>query len=506
MRVRTTPSHASACYARDVRARTSVPFLVLCAVPPGVALLATLPACGGGKPRGPNVLLISIDTLRADHLGCYGYGRETSPAIDRIAREGALFEQHVSSSSWTLPTHAALFTGIYDSGHGCTDVDKALEPRFETIAERFQANGYATAGFFAGPFLHPAFGFGQGFDLYADCTSYGATVDAAKPEDWAKDGAANKASHQDVANPRTFDAFQRWFVAHEDQPFFAFLHLWDVHYDFTPPPPYDEMFDPGYTGWVTGENFFFDERIGPGMAKRDLEHLIALYDGEIAWTDTYVAKVRAELERAGVLEDTVIVITSDHGTEFFEHGWKGHRTTLYDEVVHVPLVVRYPKSIPAGVRVAAQTRSVDVAPTILALCDLGELRDVSGESLVPVLSDPARRAGPGARAISELDSVGRSLISVRDRDWKVIGDRLRATARTYDRRTDPREQRPIEDLASPFAVAAAQALELAGLELQRLAEAHAGESAGSAPPAGVQRHLQDLGYTGEDAPSRDGPR
>lgn len=469
-------------------------------------LLPFLAACGGGKPRGPNVLLISIDTLRADHLGCQGYGRETSPAIDRLAREGALFEQHVSSTSWTLPAHAALFTGLFDSGHGCTDVDKALESRFETIAERFQENGYATAGFFSGPFLHPAFGFGQGFDLYADCTSYGAALDAAKPVDWAKDDATRKASHEDIANPRTFDAFQRWFRGREDAPFFAFVHLWDVHYDFTPPPPFDTKFDPDYTGWVDGRNFFFDERIGPRMAKRDLDHLIALYDGEIAWTDTYVAKIRAELEQAGVLEDTVVVLTSDHGTEFFEHGWKGHRTTLYDEVVHVPLVVRWPGSVPAGVRVAAQTRSVDVAPTILALCGLEPLRDVSGASLLPLLSDASLRRGPGAHAISELDSVGRSLVSVRDPGWKIIGDRLRATARTFDLASDPGEHRPVDDPASPFVVAAARALEMAGLELQRLSAAHAGESAGSAPPEGVQRHLQDLGYTGEGSSPRDGPR
>lgn len=499
MRACRAPPVARACYARGVRALVLVPVLV-------VPLAAVFCACRDAKPHAPNVLLISIDTLRADHLGCYGYGRATSPNLDRLAREGTLFEQQVSSSSWTLPAHASIFTGLSDTGHGCTDVDKALEPRFETVAERFHSNGYATAGFFSGPFLHPAFGFGQGFDLYEDCTSYGAALDAAKPVDWAKDDATRKASHEDVANPRTFEAFQRWFGAWDEKPFFAFVHFWDVHYDFTPPPPFDTRFDPDYTGWVDGRNFFFDERVGPKMAKRDLDHLIALYDGEIAWTDTFLAKIRDELERAGVLDDTVIVITADHGTEFFEHGWKGHRTTLYDEVIHVPLVVRYPKSFPAGMRVAAQTRSVDLAPTLLDLCGLGELRDVSGTSLLPLLRDPVLRTGAGSRAISELDSVGRSLLSVRDERWKVIGDRLSATARTYDLHADAGEHRPIADPASPLVTAGAQALEQAGAELQRVAAAHAGASAGSAPPAEVQKHLDDLGYTGQDAPPRDGPR
>lgn len=472
-------------------------------------LLLALPlaasACRDAAPRRPNVLLVSIDTLRADHLGCYGYGRTTSPHLDRLAREGTLFEQHVSSSSWTLPAHAAIFTGLSDSGHGCTDVDKALEPRFETLAERFQSNGYATAGFFAGPFLHPGFGFGQGFDLYADCTAYGDRVDADDPARWANAEATRRASHEDVANPRTFAAFESWFAGRGDEPFFAFVHLWDVHYDFTPPAPYDRMFDPDYTGWVDGRNFFFDERVGPDMAARDLQHLIALYDGEIAWTDTYVAKLRGALERAGVLDDTVIVITADHGTEFFEHGRKGHRTTLYDEVIHVPLVVRYPKRFPAGVRVAAQTRAVDVAPTLLDVCGLDALPDVSGESLLPLTGDAARRSGAGLRAVSELDSVGRSLLSVRDERWKVVGDRLRATTRTFDRRNDPRELRPIEDAASPLVVDALRALESAGVELERLAAAHAGASSGSAPPAEVQKHLDDLGYTGDGPTPPDDP-
>lgn len=463
-----------------------------------LALIAlALAACGEPEPRRPNVLLVSIDSLRADHLACYGYGRPTSPALDRIAAEGALFEQHVSSSSWTLPAHAALFTALHDSGHGCTDADKALAPRFETLAERLAEHGYATAGFYSGPFLHPAFGLAQGFETYADCTS------AAEPSAPTAPGldAANRASHADVANPRTFAAFQRWFAARDERPFFAFVHLWDVHYDFTPPPPYDRLFGPDYEGWVDGRNFFFDERIRPGMDARDLERLIALYDGEIAWTDAYVARIRDELERAGVLDDTLIVVTADHGTEFFEHGWKGHRTTLYDEVIHVPLIVRFPRAVEAGTRVAAQTRAVDVAPTILDLCRVEPFADVSGSSLLGLLRDPAARAGPGHRAISELDSVGRSLISVRDAQWKVIGDRLRATTRTYDRVADPREARPIADPSAALVQASLRALEAAGLELQALAAVHAGEHAAARPPPEVDRQLRDLGYTGDEPPA-----
>jgi arylsulfatase A-like enzyme len=478
----------------------------------GIAVLslALLAGCSDAPVRRPNVLLVSIDSLRADHLSCYGYARRTSPALDQLAQEGALFEQHVSSTSWTLPSHAAIFTGLFDSGHGCTDADKALEPRFDTLAERLKDHGYQTAGFFAGPFLHPGFGFAQGFDHYVDCTSQaGIAAAAAKPGQ----NASNRASHTDVANPRTFDAFQSWFAGRDERPFFAFVHLWDVHYDFTPPAPYDRLFDPDYQGWVTGRDFFFDDRIGPQMDSRDLAHLIALYDGEIAWTDTFLARIRERLEQAGILDDTLIVVTSDHGTEFFEHGWKGHRTTLYDEVLHVPLVVRYPARVPAGVRVAAQSRSVDVAPTILDLCSVAPFADVSGTTLAAFFRDAAIRSGPGARAISELDSVGRSLLSVRGTDWKVIGDRLRATTRTYDLRADPGEQSPIPDPDSPLVQTSLQALDEVGTELLRVAGIHAGESSGSKPPAEIEAQLRDLGYTGEDpgaatrgGAARTGPR
>jgi arylsulfatase A-like enzyme len=249
------------------------------------------------------------------------------------------------------------------------------------------------------------------------------------------------------------------------------------------------------------------------MDSRDLAHLIALYDGEIAWTDTFLARIRERLEQAGILDDTLIVVTSDHGTEFFEHGWKGHRTTLYDEVLHVPLVVRYPARVPAGVRVAAQSRSVDVAPTILDLCSVAPFADVSGTTLAAFFRDAAIRSGPGARAISELDSVGRSLLSVRGTDWKVIGDRLRATTRTYDLRADPGEQSPIPDPDSPLVQTSLQALDEVGTELLRVAGIHAGESSGSKPPAEIEAQLRDLGYTGEDpgaatrgGAARTGPR
>lgn len=241
---------------------------------------------GGNSPVGragvPNVLLISIDTLRADHLRCYGYPRDTSPAIDRLASQGVLFEWHISSSSWTLPAHAAIFTSLPDSVHGCYESDRRLSDELTTLAERFRAADYRTVGFFAGPYLHPAFGLGQGFDDYQDCTSYHETLENQPASKWAMDPTVMRRSHADVTNPTVFEAFHRWLAEHHERPFFMFVHFWDCHFDFIPPEPYRHRFDPDYAGDITGENFFFDPRVNAALPKRDIEHLEALYDGEIA--------------------------------------------------------------------------------------------------------------------------------------------------------------------------------------------------------------------------------
>jgi arylsulfatase A-like enzyme len=405
-----------------------------------------LTTCSQAPDKPVNVLLISIDMLRPDHLGCYGYARNTSPNIDKLASEGVVFENHISSSSWTLPAHAALFTSMPDSLHGVTDTDKKLCDRAVTLAQRFARAGYSTVGLFSGPYLHPAFGLGRGFAAYVDCCTNRDELDHNPPEKWAMDENAMKKSHQDITNPTVFGMFERWLAARGDKPFFTFVHMWDVHFDFIPPPPYDKQFDPDYAGKVDGSNFFFNDAINAKMDKRDLDHVIALYDGEIAWTDMFIGRMRDALEKAGVLENTVIVLTSDHGTEFFEHGDKGHRKTLYDEVVRIPLIVRYPKRLAGRTRVSEQTRIIDVGPTVLELANVGVPNNVLGESLVPLVDKPGTPRH--RRAISELMSVGRKMRTVRTLQWKFFDDMGRDTFYYYDLKNDPREQKRLTDAQS----------------------------------------------------------
>lgn len=459
-----------------------------------VPVLVALGACSQEEQR-PNVILISIDSLRADHVGCYGYERPTTPNLDRFAAEGVRFNEHISSSSWTLPAHASLFTSVPDSVHGCVESDGvALSPRFTTLAERFKSAGYSTAGFYAGPYLHGAFGLGQGFDEYRYVAEDAAEFGAAEVKRWGLDPRAHARTHKGVTNPQVHDAASAW-LAKQDGPFFLFLHFWDVHYDFTPPAPWDTRFNPGYTGPVTGENFFFDRSIRPDMPGADRQQLLALYDGEVGWTDSFLGHLRGELEDLGLDGNTVLAITSDHGTEFFDHGGKGHRTTLYEELIRVPFVLWYPTSLGAAV-VDVQTRSIDVGPTLLEIADLAPPSDSSASSLLDLARGGALEFDN--LAVSELYSVGNRLRSVRDGKTKVLLDENQPDAplRWYDLSFDPSEQRARRDFDEGVGQMAHQNFLKAQAQLLEAVAARPGAPTSASLPPSVLEALRANGYLG----------
>jgi arylsulfatase A-like enzyme len=326
----------------------------------GAALAVALGTIWRAQPPAaagtPNIVLVSIDSLRSDHVHAYGYARETTPTIDQLARDGVLFQTVVSPTSWTLPAHLTMLTSLPPEEHGVVRDGMRLRNDATTLTEVLWQAGYATAGFVSAPYLDADYGFSQGFDYYDDYT-------IAKWDQFS--------SHHGITSPSllriTSDWLEQWDARGRERPFFLFVHMWDVHYDYTPPPPYDSLFDPDYTGTVTGENYEFGSQVYLGMDPRDLQHIIALYDGEIRYTDLYLGKLVQRLRDLGVFDNTIVVVTADHGDEFFEHGHKGHRKTLYDESVLVPLVIRYPAKLPAGQRVESQVRLMDVGPTVLTL-------------------------------------------------------------------------------------------------------------------------------------------
>lgn len=413
------------------------------------ALLAAL-AAGGCSGRGapPNCLILMVDTLRPDHMGCYGYFRDTSPAMDRLAGEGALFENAFSTTSWTLPAHAALFTSLFDTVHSTILDGKPLNEKRLTLAEVLKGQGFRTAGFYTGPYLSYFFGLSQGFDTYENCAS-------EKTDDWLSNGdgflKAHRLSHKDITSPRLLDRALRWMEENRQQPFFLFLHFFDVHYDYIPPPPFDKKFDPHYKGKMDGKNYYFKKAIHKKMNPRDLDHIKALYDGEIAFVDLHIGRLLQKMEEWNILNRTLIVLLGDHGEEFFEHGGKGHRQSLYDEVIRIPLIFRLPSVLPQKTRVSSPVRIIDVMPTVLEILRAPLPDEAMGASL---LNSMMEGTGPDLPIFAELHLWNTRLYTFRTPKSKVILDWDRDRCVIFDLQRDPEEGHP----ASPFRSLQGQAM------------------------------------------------
>ena len=402
---------------------------------------AALAGLGGGPgpPRidaaaglaGPNILLVSIDSLRSDHLHAYGYPRQTSPAIDALAGEGVLFQTAVSDTSWTLPAHMTILTALPQHQHQVSVDRRRLSPSALTLAEVLADSGYSTVAFVSGPYLRAEYGFHQGFDHYDD---YQALT------------LLNEATSS-VTSPILLGLVQSWLrdwdLSGRRKPFFVFLHMWDVHYDYIPPSPYDELYDPGYQGPITGENVTSSPAIHREMDSGDLEHLIALYDGEIRYTDHHLGLLFRHLSQMNALDNTIIAITSDHGEAFFEHGFKTHRHTLYDELILVPLVIRYPAKIPAGRIVGQQVRLLDLAPTLLSLAEVKPPPDfgMTTGPHAPTDLSPLINGEPDFPSLPAFGELEETQSSVRTDTLKLIVARENPdSARLYDLTQDPKEQ------------------------------------------------------------------
>ena len=225
----------------------------------------------------------------------------------------------------------------------------------------------------------------------------------------------NSISHEDITGNKIYDAFSNWFgKIDRNKPYFAFVHLWDVHYDYIPPPPYDKLYDPHYQGNMSPSFNSDNKRLGPDMCTRDLEHLIALYDGEISWTDFILGKIINLLEESNDLKNTMIIITSDHGEEFLEHGKLAH-DDLYDELVRVPLIIFYPKKFPKS-RVELPISHIDLLPTILDVAAIKTPDKIQGKSILNLMN----KKDEDRCLLTEYKShfLGRNLKAIRTR-WKL---------------------------------------------------------------------------------------
>jgi arylsulfatase A-like enzyme len=411
------------------------------------------------QPRSDaiNVVLISIDSLRADHVHAYGYSRETTPNLDRLARQGALFETVIAESSWTLPTHISMLTGLTSLVHGVEEDTERLNPSRPTLASLLREQGYRTGGIFSAPYLDPIYGFAKGFEKYEGVIgeiayedAYQGAYEGERPDADSETPPTgrdiNPLSHRTISSPTVTQKAIEFLSEVAGEKFFLFVHYFDVHYDYTPPEELWRKFDPDYQGSLTGRNFSRDPSIHPGMSPRDLEHLVALYDGEILFTDRYIGYLMDALERNGLAEKTLVMVTSDHGEEFFEHGNPGHGRSLYDEVLKVPLIVRLPGRVKPGTRISEQVRQVDITPSILSLVGLTEEPGVGGADLAQVLEGGS--APPRLPAVSRLvTGQGRNVhVSFRTDEYKYILHRMdrekTESELLFFLSRDPGEQRP----------------------------------------------------------------
>jgi arylsulfatase len=355
--------------------------------------------------------------------------------MDRIARRGALFADAVSTTSWTLPSHMSVLTGQYPESHGVWDDDRSLPAEKETLAEMLRVRGYATAGFWSGPYLHPAYGFDQGFDTYEACVNY--RIQLNDEGHITNTGHANMYSRSGVTDPLTGAKVDAWLAdAPTDRPYFLFVHYWDPHADYEAPAPYDRFVDDGYQGRISGHGIMRNQHIHAGMPEADRRHLMNLYRGEIRWTDWWIGRIVRRLEERGELDRTLLIVVADHGEEFFEHGNHGHRLNLHGETLRVPLLVRYPPAFAAGVVAGGPASLVDVFPTVAAALGQPAGEERQGMDLARV----AAGAPPGRVVFAELQG---GEMAVRSPRWKAIVDRRTGDGTLYSLAADPAETRDV---------------------------------------------------------------
>ncbi|MEW6744403.1 MAG: sulfatase [Planctomycetota bacterium] len=315
---------------------------------------------GEVRPPRPNILFVLIDTLRADALGCYGAPADRTPALDRFAGEGVLFEQARASSSWTLPSHSSIFTSLLPSQHETFLLTDRLPERFVTLAEVLREEGWRTAAFTGAGYLLPAFGMAQGFDVFI-ARDVRVGEKAAEVLTWLED---NKA------------------------PSFVFFHNYEVHTPCNPPEPFRSRLVRPYSGSLPQEVLhahveqLWEQHQGGSIPAADLQYLKDLYAAEVAYVDQVMGDLFDTLKKnKEYWDNTLVIVASDHGEEFWEHGDHNHGGTLYEELLEVPLMMRFPGVFEGGRRVDVPVRLEDVAPTILEVAHVGPPSEWIGISL-----------------------------------------------------------------------------------------------------------------------------
>jgi len=416
--------------------------------------LVTGGKCSFFKPER-NVILITVDTLRADRLGCYGSQTVDTPGMDALATQGVLFENAITPVPLTLPAHASILTGLYPEEHGirCNGFFK-LPQEAVTLAEVLREAGYNTAAFISSSVMNARFGLDQGFDSY---------------EDLSMDSRVNRKFSLVLPADETNRRVLRWFDRKPEGPFFVWIHYFDPHADYNPPEPFRSMY----------------------------EHP---YDGEVAFVDSQIGALMKELEKRGLLKNTLTVLTSDHGEGLEEHGERFHGFFLYDTTMKVPLIFSGP-GIPGGKRVASVVNLLDIAPTVLSCLGMsGEMKSSGRDLMKSMTKNKSLEAKPTyIETMAPKEMMGWSgLTGLRTTRYKFITAPAREL---YDLQNDPYETDNIYD--SSREVVAELKKRMKGIR-NRLSRISSRGSSALSPNGSARKNLEALGYVGSKAGERAG--
>jgi arylsulfatase A-like enzyme len=405
----------------------------------GLALVVLYAQAPPPQPPPP-IVILSLDTLRADHLSAYGYSRPTSPTLDRLAADSIRFTSAHSQSSGTLPSHLSLLTSLNPPHFQITRKDGKnvsqgttelmLPESVTTLAETLRASGYETIAFTDGGPMSPRYGHNHGFDRYevTDPGSLGTTLDGLSR---LLEERGRKVAASDSPETRSL---------------FLFLHTFDVHEPYSAPEPFSRAFSkesfkemgqslgfPAFSGLI--------EKNRSKLTPFDLREFSALYDNGILWADDSVSKLLELLEEHGLYRDAIIVVLSDHGEEFLDHGSFNHGATVYQELVHVPLILRLPGGQHAGRVVEQPVALIDVAPTVLDIAGIEIPEAFQGTSLLKAIETNNGAARLAERPIYfESPRAVTGPRGLRRGDWKLIRNAKQGTVELYDLSTDPHER------------------------------------------------------------------
>lgn len=405
--------------------------------------LLALTACSSTPPQPPALLLISVDTTRADHLGAWGYARAKTPNIDALAAAGVRFSRATTVSNNTLPAHVAMLSGLHPQRSGVPRNGYKLGPTAHWAPQELQRAGYDTAAFVSASALSGDLGLSRGFDSFND------SFDVKEMDQRQRRGDTS------------VDAALAWLGEERERPFFMWVHLFDPHYPYTPPSPHDTMYGSGYAGPADGSLEYLLSVWGRGGREKvptsaaDLQRMIDLHDGEIAWMDTQIGRLVQAVDAMKGEREVLIVLAADHGESLTEHDYLfDHGEYLYQPSLHIPLIVRPPPHWDVSPSVSeAHAQNLDVAPTLLAAAGLAPsaldgvdlapiLRGESQETREVALSESCRPWGIEQRSGDAYRNLGKAQ-SALDWPWKLIVTPYKHQVELYNLESDPEELRDV---------------------------------------------------------------